>query len=140
MINIEWTQWIYITALSCALLALVLSVFLFKKNRSLSKKIDAVALVLKENNKFRDRFKSELHELRSGGIGVGRRVLSLEEQLESMMHQMEEISLQDPDAKLYSRALKMVGLGADIDEIIKECELPQAEVELLIRLHTQEVV
>lgn len=140
MIEIEWTQWFGITALSCSLLALVCSAFSFKKYQNVLKKIDAISLVLKENNKSRERLKSELHELRSSSIGVGRRVMTLEEQLDGLKHQFEEMSLQDPDAKLYSRALKMVDLGADIDEIIKECELPQAEVELLIRLHTQEVV
>lgn len=29
----------------------------------------------------------------------------------------------------------MVALGAGVDELIKECELPKAEAELLIRLH-----
>lgn len=140
MIEIEWNQWVSITGLCCSLLALVCSAFSFKKYQNLLKKIDAISLVLKDSNKSRERFKSELHELRSSGIGVGRRVMTLEEQLENLKHQFEEMSLQDPDAKLYSRALKMVDLGADIDEIIKECELPQAEVELLMRLHTQEVV
>lgn len=42
--------------------------------------------------------------------------------------------LQDPDGRLYSRAARMVELGADIDEVMAECEIPKAEAELLISL------
>ena len=45
------------------------------------------------------------------------------------------MSLTDPESKMYSRAMKMVQLGADLDEIIRECELPRAEAELLYNLH-----
>ncbi len=31
--------------------------------------------------------------------------------------------------------MKMVSLGAGIDELMAECELPRAEAELLLRLH-----
>ena len=31
----------------------------------------------------------------------------------------------------------MVELGADLEEIIRECELPRAEAELLMSLHKQ---
>ena len=40
-----------------------------------------------------------------------------------------------PDAKIYSRAVKMIELGADIDEIMRECEIPKAEADLLLSLH-----
>ena len=36
--------------------------------------------------------------------------------------------------RLYSRAKKMVELGADIDEIVSECELSRAEAELLLAM------
>jgi len=35
---------------------------------------------------------------------------------------------------MYSRASKMVKLGADIDELVEECELPKAEAELMLSL------
>ena len=45
------------------------------------------------------------------------------------------MSIQAPENKLYSRAVKMVELGADVAEIMAECELPKAEAELLLSLH-----
>ncbi len=80
-------------------------------------------------------FKHELKELRSGTIGVGRRVLNFEKKLKTQDAKIDETHLQDPQAKLYSRAMKMVSLGADVEELIQECELPKAEAELLLRLH-----
>ncbi len=88
----------------------------------------------------------EVQELRSGLIGVGQRVLQLDaslgqlgDNLSQSLKQLEEkqqaMELTDPESKIYSRAMKMVQLGADLDEIMRECELPRAEAELLFNLH-----
>ncbi len=88
----------------------------------------------------------EVEELRAGIIGVGQRVLQLEtalkqlsaqtqDQLATLTEQQQAIALTDPESKIYSRAMKMVQLGADLDEIMRECELPRAEAELLYNLH-----
>ena len=88
----------------------------------------------------------EVEELRAGIIGVGQRVLQLEtalqqfssqteQQLSSLTEQQQAIALTDPESKIYSRAMKMVQLGADLEEIMRECELPRAEAELLYNLH-----
>ncbi|MDP4537564.1 DUF2802 domain-containing protein [Alkalimonas collagenimarina] len=88
--------------------------------------------------------RAELTELRSGVIGVGQRVLELEEQLsqqnqhiEVLTERQQALEMTEPESKIYSRAMKMVQLGADLDEIIRECELPRAEAELLFNLHQQ---
>jgi len=39
--------------------------------------------------------------------------------------------------KFYSRAFKLAEKGADIDEIMSECELPRAEVEMLLSVYQQ---
>ncbi len=88
----------------------------------------------------------EVQELRSGLIGVGQRVLqldaslgqlsdSLTQSLNQLAEKQQAMELTDPESKIYSRAMKMVQLGADLDEIMRECELPRAEAELLFNLH-----
>ena len=42
---------------------------------------------------------------------------------------------QDPDSRFYTRAVKLVELGATLEEIMRECELPRAEAELLLNFH-----
>tara|TARA_R110002033_G_scaffold42907_8_gene84177 strand:- start:1577 stop:1981 length:405 start_codon:yes stop_codon:yes gene_type:complete len=124
-----------IAALVCAIACLVLVLYLQKQSSKLKTKVDALTVLVKESDRQREAVKRELHELRSGTIGVGRRVVELEKKLSKQSDMLEEASQQDSQAKLYSRALKMVGLGAGIEELMQECELPKAEAELILRLH-----
>lgn len=126
-----------IAALIYVIACLALVLYLQKQLGKLRGKVDALAVLLKESDKQRDGFKRELHELRSGTIGVGKRVLELEKRLSQQDARIDESREQDPQARLYTRAMKMVSLGAGIDELMTECELPRAEAELLLRLHTK---
>lgn len=95
---------------------------------------------------------AELEELRSGLFGMGQKVKSNQKdvadlnevihaiaaEVNQLTEQQQKIEMFDPDSKLYSRAMKMVQLGATLEEIIAECELPRAEAELLFNLHVQQ--
>lgn len=81
--------------------------------------------------------RSEVAEMRAGMLSIGKRVVAVEEQHQELLQMQDAQKYDDPNAKIYSRAVKMVELGADIDEIIRECELPRAEAELLMSLHKQ---
>ena len=124
-----------IAALVYVIACLGLVLFLQKQLSKLRSKVEALTVLVKEGDRQRESFKRELQELRRGTIGVGRRVIELEKRLLQQSERIEETTQQDPQAKLYTRAMKMVALGAGVDELIKECELPKAEAELLIRLH-----
>jgi hypothetical protein len=52
--------------------------------------------------------------------------------IDKLMAQIDELSQQDPGAKMYARAHSLVESGATISEIMDACDLPQAEVEVLI--------
>lgn len=92
---------------------------------------------------------AELEEIRSGFIGIGQRVIGVEQQQHRLQLQLQElldnqlqlaenqqkIDMFDPESKMYSRAMKMVQLGAPLEEVMRECELPRAEAELLYNLH-----
>ena len=123
------------TAVLFVLLSIGLVLFVHKQAQKLRAKIEALTVLVKDGDKQREAVKRELQELRSGTIGVGRRVLELEKKLQQQDAKLDEANQQDPQARLYSRAMKMVDLGAGIDELIQECELPKAEAELLLRLH-----
>ncbi|MCL2913154.1 DUF2802 domain-containing protein [Shewanella corallii] len=114
---------------------LSLGIWVRQGMRLMTGKLEATTLVLREAEKQTEQLRQELTELRSGTIGVGRRVLDLEKSLKQQQARLEESAEQDPGARLYTRAAKMVGLGAGVDELVAECELPRAEAELLLRLH-----
>ncbi|MCH1931917.1 DUF2802 domain-containing protein [Shewanella sp. A25] len=124
-----------VAALVYVIACLGLVLYLQKQLSKLRNKVEALTVLVKEGDRQRESFKRELQELRSGMIGVGRRVIEMEKRINQQSERIEETTQQDPQAKLYTRAMKMVALGAGVDELIKECELPKAEAELLIRLH-----
>jgi hypothetical protein len=64
--------------------------------------------------------------------------MELQSEAQELKQKQQDIQLADPESKIYSRAVKMITLGADIEEIIRECELPRAEAELLFTLHQKE--
>jgi hypothetical protein len=77
----------------------------------------------------------ELHEIRSGSIGLGSKVKELISSLKDTQDQQQEIAMQDPQSRFYNQAAKLVESGASIEELMRECDIPHAEAELLFNLH-----
>ena len=63
------------------------------------------------------------------------RIKVLQEQFAEQNETISQIQSQQPEDKLYSRAFKLVQLGADIEEVMKECDIPRAEAEMLMAVH-----
>ncbi|WP_286233255.1 DUF2802 domain-containing protein [Thalassotalea sediminis] len=63
------------------------------------------------------------------------RTNTLKESIKSLQDEFSNFQHQQPEDKLYSRAQKMVQLGADVDELMTECQLPKIEAEMLIAMH-----
>ena len=95
----------------------------------------AMELIVKELIKTRDSSKKKFGELQSVSLGTGQKLIELERKLVALNEVQQEMRVQTPEKKLDSRAVKMVELGAGIEEIMQECELPKAEAELLLSLH-----
>ncbi len=81
------------------------------------------------------RLEREFTELRRGSQALIKLVRDLKEELEQLGQRQQQFEFQDPDAKLYNRAVKLLEQGAGLDEIMDACELPRAEAELLMRIH-----
>ena len=113
----------------------LLLIVMFKKRYA--NELDAQLQQFKDSSEQIDILRSEVSELRTGLMSIGKRVLEVEQQNQELIQQQAAQKYDDPDAKIYSRAVKMVELGADLDEVIRECELPRAEAELLFSLHKQ---
>jgi len=132
---------ILIILIIITILSLVLSfsiiTFLFlsnKKDKVLNSNLDKRFSDLKQQNTI---LRSEIDELRGGLLNMGKRILQQEQVSQELTQNQQELQFSDPDSKMYSRAVKMVELGAQLDEVMKECELPRAEAELLLSLHQQ---
>ena len=125
---------IAIAALAIGLISLAL--IAASKNKQ-ANELTSVMQQLKETSEQTHILRSEVSELRTGLLSIGKRVLEVEQQNQDLVQQQAAQRYDDPEAKIYSRAVKMVGLGADLEEVIRECELPRAEAELLFSLHKQ---
>ncbi|GAA03540.1 DUF2802 domain-containing protein [Photobacterium leiognathi] len=105
-----------------------------KARRSLETKFTAIETVLKNARLQNERLTKEFNELRAGTMGMSHKLADMSHQLEVVEDRQTEIMMNDPEGRLYSRASKMVELGADVHELMNECDLPKAEAELLLRL------
>ena len=118
-------------ALGLSLIALVFASYIwFKSKRSKQESEASVATLQGQLESLR----KQMMELHTGAIGMGQRLQSMEGAMQQVNERQQELTMQDPERRLYSRAAKMVELGADLDEVMSECELPKAEAELLISL------
>ncbi|MBL0502068.1 DUF2802 domain-containing protein [Aeromonas caviae] len=118
-------------ALGLSLLALVLALYGILGHRRHQRESEARVEALQGQL---ESLRKQMMELHTGAIGMGQRLQAAEGAMQKIHDSQQELTLQDPERRLYSRAAKMVELGADLDEVMSECELPQAEAELLISL------
>ncbi|MCI2284591.1 DUF2802 domain-containing protein [Colwellia sp. MSW7] len=63
------------------------------------------------------------------------RIKTLQAQITSQQDLIAQLQTDQGEDKFYSRAIKLAKIGAGIDEIVAECELPYAEVEMLISVY-----
>lgn len=135
---------LYLLILFPVLLLAAVMVWVWSQFNKQQAQLQVLTAQLESVQQQKASLQTETEELRAGVIGVGQRVLVLQEQqqrlqqeLAELQEQQQALALSDPESKIYSRAVKMVELGADLEEIIRECELPRAEAELLFNLHRQ---
>jgi len=81
----------------------------------------------------------EIHEIRSGNYGVISRVKELVEQVDNLQVAQQNIvanlTEQDPQSRFYSKGAKLISQGATLEDVMRECDMPAAEAELLFNLH-----
>lgn len=118
-------------ALGLSLIALAFASYIWFKSKRSKQESEASMATLQGQL---ESLRKQMMELHTGAIGMGQRLQSVEGAMQQVNDRQQELTLQDPERRLYSRAAKMVELGADIDEVMSECELPKAEAELLISL------
>ena len=116
-------------------LAFVFFIICFLLIKKQAKKTQALESLLKSAITSNDLFKQQFVELHSGNIGMGKKIQQLENQIRKTQENQQNMVAQAPENRLYTRGAKMVELGATIEELMSECELPRAEAELLLNLH-----
>lgn len=122
---------IEIVALVVSLIALAFAFYIWSRSKRSKQESEAHVATLQGQL---ESLRKQMMELHTGAIGMGQRLQAVEGSMQQINDRQQELTMQDPERRLYSRAAKMVELGADLDEVMSECELPKAEAELLISL------
>lgn len=72
------------------------------------------------------------------GVGVGRKVISLEKRLRAAEQKQQEIEGTDLQKVSYNEAVRLIGMGANVEDLVKSCGLTRAEANLLEVLHSSQ--
>jgi ribosome-binding ATPase YchF (GTP1/OBG family) len=118
----------------------------FRTNKALKTQLEAQDILLNElqsyqnvlNKKFNDLNKSMSNQnLETVQVSkqLEHRIKTIQKEYTQQKQLLEQFQNQQPQDKLYSRAFKLVELGADIEEVVRECDMPLAEAEMLISIH-----
>ncbi len=129
MINVSWI------ALGVAVLAVGLAIlFHLKQIKALKQVIEDLSEGKSNLEREHKILRHEIDEIRSGSIGIGQKLKQLQTWFQEMDERQSEMSLQDPESRLYTRAAKMAAKGASAQEIAEDCEIPLVEAELIVSL------
>ncbi|MGY5449865.1 DUF2802 domain-containing protein [Agarivorans sp. MS3-6] len=134
-------DWINLTALLATIICLIGGYWLTYKAKqqvaSSDKKMASLEVVTKNLLVSHRSVEKQLQEIHLANASLVKELERQSEQVEQAFLRTSEIQSQDPDSKLYTRAVKLVELGADLEEVMRECELPKAEAELLLSLRNK---
>ncbi|MFT6283581.1 MAG: cell division protein FtsB [Arenicella sp.] len=127
-----------ITALIVCIACLTLLFVLFKRYKtqletSVSQKKSLIVLSNKINN-----LSEEIHEIRSGNYGVINRVKELVQQVDNLQSSQQNLVEQDSQSRFYSKGAKLISQGASLEDVMRECDMPAAEAELLFNLNNNQ--
>lgn len=134
---------VVITLMLCLILMLFISIRSLKKQTRLTEtNISSNELLVnqlqtlfiqidKRLTESVDQNKVQYTELDQVSKQLEHRIKNLQEDI----LKLQQVQSQQPEDKLYSRAFKMIELGADAEELIKECDIPRAEADILIAIH-----
>ncbi|PQJ58983.1 DNA repair protein [Vibrio jasicida] len=117
-----------------AFVFLILFLMQLRVRAGLQKQMDQQRAHARNAEKEVQKLNKQLLEVRSVVVGLGQKVTEQQDVIQHLNERIRELEHADTDGRLYSRASKMVQLGADINELIEECELPKAEAELMLSL------
>ena len=91
----------------------------------------SITLSERTMNDLVDNLSEEVQAMSKSSIGVGRKLLELERNVESLESKIEEMQKNDPAKVSYSEASRLVGLGAGIEDLMNTCGISRPEAELV---------
>ncbi|PCI56599.1 MAG: hypothetical protein COB45_04395 [Gammaproteobacteria bacterium] len=135
-----------VATLLCFIAVLILSIKHKAHVAMLTSQYQTQELILNNIQRVNDQLHIDIEKLRKQGEQITtenrqvskqleHRIQTLHTQINNQHEILSQLQTDQGDDKFYTRAIKLAKKGADIDEIVTECELPYAEVEMLISVY-----
>lgn len=125
MTGIAWIM--IVTAVAMALGSLVAAFLLWRRLRMHRARHQALIDVLR----------NEIQAMTSGSIGMGKRLVDIEQRLNQTAEKQLELANRDPGVLAYNQAARLMEMGADVDDLVKDCGIGRPEAELMALLHKE---
>lgn len=125
MTGTAWT--LIITALFLATASLGIALLLWRRLRSHKQHHYALINVLR----------NEIQAMTSSSIGMGKRLVDVEQRLNVTAEKQLELENRDPGVLAYNQAARLMEMGADVDDLVKNCGIGRPEAELMALLHKE---
>jgi len=81
--------------------------------------------------------RGEIKAMTTGSIGMGKRLKSIEHRLNLTVEKQNELENRDPTQLAYNQAARLMEMGADVDDLVKNCGIGRPEAELMALLHRE---
>jgi cell division protein FtsB len=127
-----------LVALIVSIVCVIFLVVLFKRYNPQLETIVFQSNTLSELSKKVHNLSEEIHEIRSGNYGVISRVKELVQQVDNLHSAQQNIVEQDSQSRFYSKGAKLISQGASLEDVMRECDMPAAEAELLFNLQNSQ--
>ncbi|WP_164880866.1 DUF2802 domain-containing protein [Aestuariirhabdus litorea] len=86
-------------------------------------------------NKRIDMLESDLRAVGAGAIGVGQRLIKVEQRLSVTIDKQEALEQRDPSKVSYTEAGKLFEMGASTEDVMESCHISVAEARLIELMH-----
>lgn len=135
-----------VVSVLCLVVVFIVSIRHKAQVTMLASQYQAQELILNNLQRVNDQFQLDVDKFHRQGeqittenIQVSKqlehRIKTLHTQINNQHEIISQLQTNQGDDKFYTRAIKLAKKGANIDEIVTECELPYAEVEMLISVY-----
>lgn len=81
--------------------------------------------------------RNEIQAMTNSSIGMGRRLIEVEQKLNLTADKQVELENRDPGVLAYNQAAKLMEMGADVDDLVRNCGIGRPEAELMALLHQE---
>jgi hypothetical protein len=81
--------------------------------------------------------RNEIQGMTGGSIGMGKRLMTVEQKLNIAVEKQHELENRDPGVLAYNQAARLMEMGAGVEDLVRSCGIGRPEAELMALLHRE---